>query len=105
MDAPGLEVVVASGSPIIVDIDARPRVNAYVEKIYGQQSYWLPTLSEGDVLVFTSMMFHRTQNDPQITKTRYSPELRGPIKDQTLAIAATPHDWSKIEVVQDAPTH
>ena len=103
VDAPGLEVVVGSGSPIIIDVDARPRVATYVEKTYGARSYWLPTLMAGDVLVFTSMMFHRTQSGPQISKIRYSLELRGAIKDRTLAIAGVPNDWNEIKTLQDAP--
>ena len=75
----------------------------YVEKGYGQQSYWGPSLQAGDVLVFTSMMFHRTQTSPDFSKTRYSLELRGPVKDRTLIIAGVPNDWNEIKMLENIP--
>jgi hypothetical protein len=103
IDAPALEVVVGSGSPLIMNMGAVERIAAYVEQTYGQQAYWLPTLMAGDALVFTSMMFHRTQSSAEMSKVRYSLELRGVIKDRTLAIAGVPSDWSAIETLQEAP--
>lgn len=107
-DAPGLEVVIGSGSPILKhsaanDVTVRSDVAGYVERRYGPQSYWAPELKAGDVLVFTSMMFHRTQFAPQFTKMRYSLELRGAIKDRTLAIADVPADWNAVKMLDDIP--
>ena len=103
VDAPGLEVVVASGSPLIASVDVAERVTSYVERTYGRQSYWSPMLMAGDALVFNSMMFHRTQSSAQMSKIRYSLELRGSIKDRSLSIAGVPRNWNEIETLQDAP--
>ena len=103
IDAPGLEVVIASGSPLIRNVASAARVAPYVERTYGRQSYWSPMLMAGDALVFNSMMFHRTQSSEQMSKIRYSLELRGPIKDRSLSIAGVPRNWNEIETLQEAP--
>jgi Phytanoyl-CoA dioxygenase (PhyH) len=102
IDAPSLEVVMRSGNPVISVAYDKEETPAYVERTYGRESFWTPVLQAGDALVFTSMMFHRTQTGPHMTKTRYSLELRGAITDRTLAIAGVPKDWSKIRT-QDIP--
>jgi hypothetical protein len=84
VDAPGLEVVIGSGVPAVGngEIDSQ-RMAAYVERTYGLQSYWTPIVEAGDALVFTSMLFHRTELLPGATKTRFSLELRDAITART----------------------
>jgi len=97
VDAPSLEVVVRSGAPVFTHADCcqADRMRSYIERTYGLDSFWTPKLRAGDALVFTSMLFHRTQQI-STNKTRYSLELRGPIKDRTLAIVNVPNEWDKI---------
>jgi ectoine hydroxylase-related dioxygenase (phytanoyl-CoA dioxygenase family) len=103
VDAAGLGVIVGSGAPIIKEGYDNAEVPAYIARRYGEQSYWAPELNAGDVLVFTSMMFHRTHSSAQMRKTRYSLELRGAVKDRTLAIAGVPADWNEIKMLPDVP--
>jgi hypothetical protein len=88
---------------LIRNVASAARVAPYVERTYGRQSFWSPTLMAGDALVFTSMMFHRTQSSAQMSKIRYSLELRGSIKDRSLSIAGVPRNRNEIETLQEAP--
>ena len=104
VDAPGLEVARRSGSPIVKNVPGRneQQLLRYVEQTYGSECYWLPELKAGDVLVFTSMLFHRTQISEKPLNLRYSLEVRGEITDRSLAIAGVP-DWGQIQTIDLPP--
>jgi len=104
-DAPGLEVVMGSGVPVVDfgKVNDPVRMETYVGRTYASQAWWAPELKAGDALVFTSMMFHRTQTGPNHTGMRYSLEIRGPIADRTLAIANVPSEWDRIDLISDVP--
>jgi ectoine hydroxylase-related dioxygenase (phytanoyl-CoA dioxygenase family) len=100
LDAAGLEVVRRSGPPIVKNVPGRDaQLLRYVEQTYGPESYWLPELKAGDVLVFTSMLFHRTQLSEKPLNLRYSLELRGEITDRSLVIAGVP-TWDQIQTIE-----
>jgi hypothetical protein len=79
--SPNLEIVIGSGEPllphaVIVDVALTEQ---YLQQRYGQQAFWHPILSAGDVLVFSTFIMHRTRQTPEMTLERYSIEVRGPI--------------------------
>jgi hypothetical protein len=79
--SPGLEVVIGSGGPILSHgaiVAAAPELTI---NHFGPDRLWHPEVRATDALVFTTFMMHRTYVTPGMSPTRYSLELRGPIKD------------------------
>ena len=76
-----LEVIIASGAPLFSHsaIADSTIVDQYLYQKYPREQFWHPIIRAGDSLVFSTFMFHRTRQTPEMTRERYSIEIRGPI--------------------------
>jgi hypothetical protein len=96
--APGLEVAIGSGAPILSHDVVRHDVYNYVVKRYGVQSLWHPEIRAGDVLAFTTFMMHRTYYLPTMNAIRYSLEHRGRIAKRLEIAGVSEKHWSMPQV-------
>jgi len=82
VDAPGLTVVRKSDEPVMLS-EPGEGWDGYVDRVYGADAIWSPAMRRGDVLFFTSRAIHGSHVTPQMTKPRYSVEIRGGINTFT----------------------
>jgi hypothetical protein len=92
--APGLEVVVGSGGPILSHDVIRHDIAGHIAEHYGQQCLWHPEIRAGDVLVFTTFMMHRTYYSPEMNQVRHSLEIRGSIAKKIEIAGVVGEHWS-----------
>lgn len=108
--APGLEVVIGSGGPVLSHNAVRADISRYIVQRYGEQSLWHPEVRVGDALVFTTFLMHRTYWLPSMSEGRYSLEIRGPIGRPIPIAGVSEEHWSmspllSIEASADAVSH